>query len=141
MKNLFKKKHIIVLSLFALSILALCFFILAKHKDVGDSFYKIKRGMSKPEVIKILGKPHNVDNDYVWVYCYPSQQLKKWLEMTIFCNGWFIIFDENGKLLTPLFKSSEISPWDAYDECKGNPIMKSKIVGECPVFNKSKFAH
>jgi len=95
---------------------------------------KLSKGMSKDQVLHIIGRPQNIDNDYVWMWQWngmPTASNNKMLDMS-YGSGMFLLFDNEGRLLTsePI-KNSEGTPWTAFQNMFGYDRKKIKImIGE-----------
>ena len=102
-----------------------------------DFFYSLHPGMTKEEVQKITGRPHNSDNEFVWCFStvddYPHDF--KWMKFLGSSYGVFFVFDESGKLATNFYKNTEADPWEAlataYNSMQNDPRI-IKLLGPPP---------
>ena len=79
-------------------------------------------GMSKVEVERYLGKPDNSDTNYVWFWVYPdlrSTNKLAWVDHYNDDDGRLLLF-YNDKLVSPLLKNTEASPWEVYRTAIGS---------------------
>lgn len=62
-------------------------------------------GMSKSVVRRLVGLPHNNNNEFIWCWDWEDPQADTWQEMN---GGFFLVFDKDGKLRYGFFKKMGI---------------------------------
>ena len=106
-------------------------------RKMEKDFYSLHFGMTKVEVQKITGAPHNSDNEFVWYFSITDDYPRdfKWMSFSANYPGVFFVFDENGKLATNIYKSAEADPWEAletaYSSMQNDPRI-IKLLGPPP---------
>ncbi len=91
----------------------------------------LQEGMSKQEVANLIGKPHNVDNDVVWMWLSMPPDEQQPFRNMFTAPGRFVLFDAEGKLATLAIKNVESHPWEAYQHAfKVTRHTAEQVLGE-----------
>ena len=87
-------------------------------------------GMTKTDVLKIIGKPQNVDSYNIWYWSYSNKFNKKWIELYWGDRtGYYIIFI-NDKLISNIYNICDVNPASFLRNNKGYSKNKTeKIIG------------
>ena len=76
----------------------------------------LREGMTKDDVLDILGEPQNSNSEYVWMWCekYDSTQQHRpgltWHDMSFGRSGYFLLFYNDVLLHDVLLKNEEANP-------------------------------
>jgi hypothetical protein len=80
---------------------------------------QVEKGMSKQQVLAILGATDNSDSQFVWMWVANSDTAEKkpWLQLHM-GPGFFLLFKED-RVISPFLKNAETTPWEALREATG----------------------
>jgi hypothetical protein len=102
----------------------------------------LRIGMSKSEVRAIIGCVDNPEKDDVWMWgCSKSRVPRsgeRWWYDDFFDNAALFMVFRDGRLVTPLLKSTESDPWDALRSFTGSSEREADVaLGSRPIFSKA----
>ena len=80
---------------------------------------QVEKGMTKQQVLAILGAADNSDSQYVWMWVADSgrAERKPWLQLHV-DPGFFLLFKED-RVISPFLKNAETTPWEALRAATG----------------------